>query len=459
MLEMILVYALGRSVAAIARSNGRHPFLYYVMAGGLWLGGEIFGALLGSVLSSGDRLSMYGGSCVGALCGAVLAIGIALAIPAAPQKPHALFPLPAPRRIAGRARGTARMAGVAAPAGVATAEDPSAEEIEDDPRENDGPVEGPPDEEFWETYNRRMEFPLSAVGTVFLHVLVAVLLVFVVFGLMNDPEDRSAPDLKLMQVGGLDDAGAGSSGSGGQADPDIVKDVDPTGGIKDVLPTEQAIKEAQADIRKVALDDPNGKLPIAPSNAAAYERLDKSLRDKLLGGRQGEGNQGGKGSDGSAGTGPGGTGSDSTRARGLRWVLRFSVRGGSDYIAQLRSMGAEILIPVTSDRDCIIIPNLDDPKSARTATDADFKRLAGKIQFSDNRRPMVAEIIDSLGVRVPGQPKAFWAFFPKEVEEKLAYLEKGYRGRLPENIEETVYRVTIRGGSYEVVVDEQIAKK
>jgi hypothetical protein len=305
-------------------------------------------------------------------------------------------------------------------------------------------------------YNRRLEFPLSAVASVFLHAIVLALLVYVIVGLMNDDEDRSAPELKLMQVGGLDDAGAGAPGSGGQPDPDVERNVDPTGKFKDVLPTEQSINEAKENIRKIALDD-TGKLPIAASNAAAYDKLDKSLRDKLLGGRTGEGNQPGKGNDGPGG-GPGGTGADSTRARGLRWVLRFSVRGGGDYVAQLRSMGAEILIPITSDKDCVIVQDLSDPKG-RTATDADFKRLAGKIQFSDSRKAMVGEVVDALGVRVPGQPKAFWAFFPKEVEEKLAHLEKGYRNRRPEDIEETVYRVIIRGGSFEVVVGDQIAKK
>ena len=57
------------------------------------------------------------------------------------------------------------------------------------------------------------------------------------------------------------------------------------------------------------------------------------------------------------------------------------------------------------------------------------------------------------------QPKAFWAFFPKEVEEKLAHLEKGYRNRRPEDIEETVFKVTIRGGNFEMVVDDQIMKR
>jgi hypothetical protein len=210
------------------------------------------------------------------------------------------------------------------------------------------------------------------------------------------------------------------------------------------------------------LEDTTGKLPVATPNAAAYSQLDDSIKKKLLGvgSQKGEGNQPGKGFDGTPGSGPGGTGADSTRARGLRWVLRFSVRSGSDYISQLKAMGAEILIPLSSDKDCLVVENLDNPR-ARTATDADFKRLAGKIQFSDNRRQMVKEVIDSLGIGASvrgGDPKAFWAFFPKALEEELARKETNYRNRRAEDIEETVFRIIIRGGSYEIVVEDQVRK-
>jgi hypothetical protein len=323
-------------------------------------------------------------------------------------------------------------------------------------------IKGPPEEELWEKYNRRMEFPLATVAAVFLHVIVGAILVYILVGLMDSGEDRSGPDLKLMQVGGLDDSGDGSAGSGGQADPDVVRDVDPFKAAKEVLPTVQALNEAKENIKNTVLEDPNGKLAIAAPNAAAYSQLDDSIRKKLLGvgAQKGEGNQPGKGFDGTAGSGPGGIGADSTRARGLRWVLRFSVRSGSDYISQLKAMGAEILIPLTSDKDCLVIENLDNPR-ARAATDADFKRLASKIQFSDNRQRMVKEVIETLGVgaSVRGNPKAFWAFFPKELEEELARKETSWRNRRPEDIEETIFKVTIRGGKFELVVEEQVAKK
>jgi hypothetical protein len=258
--------------------------------------------------------------------------------------------------------------------------------------------EGPPEEEFWEKYNGRLEFPLGTVGAVFLHILVGALLVYVIFGLMNG-EDRTNPPMQLMQVGGLDDTGEGSSGSGG-SDVDVERNEDPFKAAERVFGTPQALADAKAELQKFVLDDPTGKqLPIAAPNAAAYENLDKTLREKLLGGRKGEGTQPGKGSDGSAGAGPGGTGADSTRARGLRWVLRFRITSGRDYLDQLRAMGAEILVPLPNKKN-LIIRDLSDPRPV-VATDADLNRLAGKIQFSDNRPTPVREVLEVLGVNPP----------------------------------------------------------
>jgi hypothetical protein len=308
-------------------------------------------------------------------------------------------------------------------------------------------------------YNRRLEFPLSTVGSVFLHIIIFAVVVYGLFGLMGD-EDRTNPPLQLVQVGGLDDSGEGSAGSGGQEDPVRELNVDPYAGLKDSFATPQALADAKADLKQFILDDPNGNLSVAAPNVAAYEKLDKTLKEKLLGGRRGAGNQKGKGFDDTAGTGPGGAGADSTRARGLRWVLRFRISGGRDYLDQLKAMGAEILVPLPPDnKKCLIIRDLGSPRPV-VATDADLNRLAGKIQFSDNRAQPVREVLAELGVSAPGsQPKAFWAFFPKDVEEQLAHKEKGYRNRRAEDIEETIFRVAVRGGSFELVVDDQVAKK
>jgi hypothetical protein len=271
-------------------------------------------------------------------------------------------------------------------------------------------------------------------------------------------EDRTNPPLQLMQVGGLDDSGEGSSGSGG-SDVDVDRNADPFAAAEKILPTPQAIADAKEKVQQYMMEDPTlAKLPVATPNLAAYSQLDKTIAQKLLGGRKGAGNQPGKGTDG-PGAGSGGTGADSTRARGLRWVMRFEYRDSRDYIAQLHSMGAEILVPLPPDnKTCILFRDLGNPQPV-VATEADLNRLAGKLQWGNNIRSHVRDVVETLGVKSASPPTAFWAFFPKTLEDELAQKEKGYRNRRPEDIEETIYKVTIRGGRFEVVVVEQIIKK
>ena len=51
-------------------------------------------------------------------------------------------------------------------------------------------IEGPPEEVFWEKYNKRLEFPLSTVSAVLVHVLIGAVIVFGIFHLMDREADR-----------------------------------------------------------------------------------------------------------------------------------------------------------------------------------------------------------------------------------------------------------------------------
>jgi len=323
--------------------------------------------------------------------------------------------------------------------------------------EADGPL-GPPEEEFWEKYNRRLEFPLSTVAAVLFHVLVLVCLYFL-WDAMSRGTDRSQVPVKLINVeGGTDDVGEGSAGSGGQADPLAEGNPDKLKAAQDQLPTPDQLPEVMQDIRKIAIDDANGNLPISPSNAGAYKMLDENLRKKMLGSQKGAGPGSGKGFDGTPGSGPGGTGADSSRARSLRWVLRFRTSTGDDYVTQLAAMGAVLLIPLPPDnKDCLYVGDLKNPRVHRPATDDDLKRMANQIKFSDTRPDSVRGVCETIGA--PSGVKSFWAFFPKGFEDDLSRKETGYRNRRSEDIDETVFRVVTRGGSYDIVVDDQTVKR
>lgn len=316
---------------------------------------------------------------------------------------------------------------------------------------------GPPEEEFWDKYNKRLEFPLSTVSAILIHVLVGALLVFVLVRLMDREGDKSGMPVKLIEMGGLDDEGLGSAGSGSEEEAVWNRDANQTKdaitNLVDPAQLPNIKKELQEAVKYLAK---SGDLPITDSNAAALAGLNEKIRDKLLGQKQGGGGGPGSGTSGQTGTGPGGTGADSTLGRSMRWVLRFRVTNGRDYLEQLRAMGAKIYVPLPNSDKGILVEDLGRPTEHRVVGPEGLNTLSGLQQFSDSRRDAVKGIAGAIGLDF--MPKTFWAFFPKSVEEDLAAKEKNYRNRRPEDIAETVFKVTIRGGSYSIVVDDQKVK-
>ena len=311
---------------------------------------------------------------------------------------------------------------------------------------------GPPEEEFWEKHNKRLEFPLGAMGAVLFHVIVGVLLVFALNYMANGP-DRSGVPVVLAE-GGFDDTGAGSAGSGGQEDP--IEDKKTLQERLQEITDPATLPELTKNLQKI-IDLPD--TPIAQENAANFSKVDKELLQKLMGSnKKGAGPGTGSGFDGTAGSGPGGSGADSTRARSLRWVLRFRTANGGDYVNQLAAMNALVLIPIPPEnKDCLIVENLRSPK-ARKATEDDLKRLASQIKFSDTREQSVRSVTSELG-QGELRAKSFWAFFPRGLEDELSRKETGYKGKRAEDIEETIFTVRVTGGGYELVVVEQKLKK
>ena len=321
--------------------------------------------------------------------------------------------------------------------------------------------EAPPEEEFWERYNKRLEFPIATVAAVLLHLTVAACLVFFFLGYFGKNVDKSGVPVSLVpDMGGLDDEGTGSAGSGGITDP--LKEAKSTSLEEQlkVLPDPSQLPVIKDNIKESLKYDNEGNIPVSDFNAPAYAAVDKTLADKLLGigAKKGAGPGAGSGDDGTKGTGPGGTGANSSRARSLRWVMRFRTNSGEDYVAQLAAMGAVIIVPLPPEnKQCLYFTNLKNLNEKKMCTDDDLRKLAGQIKFSDTRPDSVRAVCDVLGVKE--NAKSFWAFFPRGLEDEVSKKEIGYRNRRPEDIEETIFRVIVRGGSYEIMVDDQTAKK
>ena len=89
MLEILILIALGKRIAAKARDKGRSGTAYVLLLLGMWLGGEISGGLVVGItealISGRDEPALgliYLGALIGATIGAVVAFLIVGALPA-----------------------------------------------------------------------------------------------------------------------------------------------------------------------------------------------------------------------------------------------------------------------------------------------------------------------------------------------------------------------------------------
>jgi hypothetical protein len=326
--------------------------------------------------------------------------------------------------------------------------------------DRDEPTE-PSDATFWQKYNSRLEMPTSAVISVLLHALFLAAIVGILLYALSGKDTKPVP-IKLIGPGGDDDSGEGSPGSGSR--DTVANATAPTQQDRDQLPRLSDLPDVKKDIQdRIAVDDPTAVAPLSDDKLAAYASLDKAVRDRLLGPQSGNPGNGigvGKGDGDQQGAGPGGYGADSTRARSLRWVLRFRTTSGRDYLDQLRALGATVLVPIPPDNKSMYVftpADLASPKPGRTVTEAEWGTLGAQIQFCDFKRSSAEQIGPALNLNYI--PSCFWAFFPRQVEEDLSRKERGYKNKDSKDIAETVFEVAIRGGSYEFKVVEQKLKR
>jgi hypothetical protein len=318
----------------------------------------------------------------------------------------------------------------------------------------------PDDQTFWNTYSPRFEMPISYVGSAL--VIVSFFGLLMLFSYLSLTVSNNRPGAQLAIIGGDDDSGLGEAGSGGKENPiTLGENAAMREDLKNILPNlDQTLPQVKDDIRKsFEFENPNSNIAISDEKLAPIASLDEAIQKKLLGIGQKKGN-GGANAEGDEGTGKGkgGTGADSTRARSLRWIMRFKTASGRDYLNQLSSLGAEIVVPLPpQNKQAYLFKDLANPKPGTNMTDNDWNRLAGQIQFSDYSPKSVREVSESLNLDIT--PKLFLAFFPKDFEEKLSRMERGHQNRRTEDIEETVFEVIFRGGKYEMVVASQKLKR
>lgn len=301
----------------------------------------------------------------------------------------------------------------------------------------DGVIEQP----FWERYNSSLEFPISTAIAV---LLVAIATAIFIFSLRMTVTDKQP--VNLVFGGGDDDSGDGSPGDGGS---DLAQGKPLSAAEMQKLMQELQLNDVKELNQKLDLGDDN---EVPDSEKLALATLSDDLRKKLISARSGTGN-GTSGGDPLSGKGPGGFGASSTYARALRWILRFETTSGEDYVNQMSGIGGVVMVPVPPENKNFII--FKSPRSGQSApaTDDDIQKYAKLIQFAEVRKEPVESVAKAL--KLTFTPKMFYAYFPRDLEEKLAALEKNYQNKAPEQIRSTAFKVIVRGGNYEFIVVEQ----
>lgn len=313
----------------------------------------------------------------------------------------------------------------------------------------------PPDEKFWRRYSREFEFPISLLSSLFLMSLAFGLLALFLILAVGPPREKRLPPM-MMVDGGTGDFGEGTVNAGGAAGDE--RKADATTPTADLAEKVDANTTALPDVKVPPTTAPSVESNDDSSSATpnSFAKLEEALQAKL---REGGGKGGAAGKGDGSGDKPGesGTGADATRARSLRWSMKFITSSGRDYLDQLSAMGAVVMVGVPPDKkQLMIFRDLKNPRPGTMATESDLARFSGQVQFYDTKRDSARDVGAALGLDFV--PDSFWAIFPRGIEEEMARLERQHQNLRPEQIVQTRFKVEISNGKYKLSVFEQVRK-
>jgi hypothetical protein len=318
----------------------------------------------------------------------------------------------------------------------------------------------PPDERFWQKYSPRVEFPLSTVASIALHIVVFGLFVIYIAKLIRFDEKTAVPIRPMAVLADASDGGEGAPGSGGgqREAVDETNPMDPRPFVPDIK-LEEAKPFIASWAPELANDPETVKVVTQMPNFDKLRKLNDEIGKRPspgdAGGNAG-GNQPGTGKSGDKGPGDGGQGDpNSAFRRSLRWTLVFNAPGGgADYLNQIAAMRGTVVIRLPQAGKAIAFR---DPSAPKAGEPFDLTTLQGKVYFIDERPDTVADVARTLGLDFV--PREFIAVFPDDVVRDLDAKERSYRNRNPDDIIETKYKVIVRDGKYIVTVIDQRARR
>jgi hypothetical protein len=341
---------------------------------------------------------------------------------------------------------------------------PSVDGIDKAPVKEETQPQRPPDEKTWKYYSQHHEMPVSGVSSLAVHMFViAVVIVGGLLAAKLASGDKPV-DIEVAEAPGGGGSPEGDASSKGMASPhgdetasDVKqlaqpKPVEPTPQLEPIKPIEKApLKPEAAPAERAIQDDSQKALAALSQQAQQMEQALSQATGSTPGrGRGGPGGGGGKGSgygpgEGS-GTGPGTL--TKTEKRRRRWQLNFSVRDAVDHLNQLAALGAILAIPEPNGGFRIFKDlRRRHPQGEYVDGLEDINRLG----FAEQEPEAIGTLARELGVP---PPTYLLAFFPKEVEERMAEMERQYYHRAEDEIRtKTYFQVVPSGLSYDIVIN------
>ena len=149
-----------------------------------------------------------------------------------------------------------------------------------------------------------------------------------------------------------------------------------------------------------------------------------------------------------AATGGGGGTGTSSGERAARWVLRFNHASVPDYLRQLDGLGATIAFPTDGGK----YRYFNDPSAPNPRSEVRGVDPGSQVFWINDDAATAANVCQHL--RIPVAPFMV-ALLPKQLEGRMADLEKAYQGLAENEIASTQFEVVFRGGMYDVFVASQ----
>jgi hypothetical protein len=301
-----------------------------------------------------------------------------------------------------------------------------------------GATKTPPEEQFWRRYSPHHEFPLSSSAATAIHIagIVLVGLLLLTAGIIW--KENKPPEMTAVTLG--DDAVPGAVGADGRDSSPQRKEAVPNPTEPKKTVPDVALKELPVgDVDPITLPmikGEDGDRLISEVNKAleAMTKLDEKIRKDLFKNLTGDPKK-----DGGR---PGGT-ITARQERLLRWAMVFNTKDGRDYARQLGLLGAQIAVPEGTSayrlyRDLRNLPAKGEIEDLSTMK---------SIYWIDDKPESVEGLCRALNIKAPPPPQVhFVAFFPLELEEKLAqmemqHLQKTHPGKNLKDVDETRFEV------------------